>query len=84
MIIKYTKHAMARMRERSISKEAIERAIQQPDKLQASTKSSGRFIAKKIWRGGDGKHVLLIIFEHDRDCVKIVTVIDTSKIEKYY
>lgn len=72
------------MLDRGITEEQILSAIQRPDRLHSSTKTTRRSIAKKLYRLDSGMHLLMVIFEVDHNETTIVTVIDTSKIDKYY
>lgn len=84
MQIRFTKHAEARMKERRIVRRTIEEAILHPHVIQASTKSGNRFIVKTLHWQAHRKHLLMIIFEKHRDTLLVITIIDTSKINKYY
>ena len=72
------------MDERGLTEQQIVRAIDLPDRLQTSVHSTNRFVAKKLVSNDGKQHVLLIIYEINAQETTIVTVIDTSKIEKYY
>lgn len=72
------------MGERGLTKPDVIKGIESAEKIHSSTKDSTRFVAKKLHRSQKGKHVLLIIFECSRNETTIITVIDSSKIQKYY
>jgi hypothetical protein len=72
------------MEERAISEQQILGVIDVPDRIHVSTKTSKRFIAKKLVRTNHGQHLLMVIYEVNERETVIVTIIDTSKIEKYY
>lgn len=72
------------MRERNISEQEILRAIDSPDRVHVSVKTSKRLIAKKLLHTSHDQHLLMIIYEINTTETVIVTIIDTSKIEKYY
>lgn len=72
------------MKERGLTQEAITQALARPEKMHASAKSKNRFIVKKRLHSDSRKHLLLIIFEKIGNDVLVITVIDTSKIDKYY
>ena len=72
------------MDERGITEQQIVRAIDHPDRLQTSVRSEKRFVAKKLISFNGKQHLLLIIYEINAQETTILTVIDTSKIEKYY
>jgi len=86
MKITFTKHSLERAKERSINKKDLNRAIYYPDKIDQSSKNSKRILIKKIYYNGKLKadHLLMIICEKESDVLKVVTIIDTSKISKYY
>ena len=86
MKIVFTKHSLERAKERVISKKELRDAIHFPDKIDKSSQNSKRFLIKKIYYNEKLKadHLLMIICEKEKGVVKIVTIIDTSKISKYY
>lgn len=86
MKIVFTKHSLERIGERAISKEAVEYAIHYPDKTDESSKNDKRFLVKKIYYNEklNADHLLIIICEKENNILKIITIIDTSKINKYY
>lgn len=84
MFLRFTKHARDRMRERGITEEAVYAAIASPDSIQTSIQSDARYIAKKIYLSTSGQmRLLMIIYEYTLEVTLIITVIDTSKIDKY-
>lgn len=62
------------------------RFIEDPDKVEPSLKVPKRFLLKKIYFNQKLKedHLLLIILEKENSILKVVTIIDTSKISKYF
>lgn len=72
------------MAERKLTDNDIAKAFAHPDKIQNSFQSHDRFIIKKIYRNGKRNHLLLIIFEKKKETILVITVIDTSKVDKYY
>lgn len=77
MPIKFTKHALERMRIRGITKEEIINAINDPDK--ELNDSSGNIISHKL-----KKKYLLRVFHYSEGEYKVViTAYKTSKIDKY-
>lgn len=77
MPIKFTKHALERMRIRGITKEEIVNAIYNPDK--ELNDSFGNVIVNKL-----KKNYLLRVFYYNKEASKIViTAYKTSKIDKY-
>ena len=85
MRIRFLDHALRRMRERRLSRRMIIDAIIKPDKAHRSLKDAARFLVKKRYVHGSGKERLLIIVtERAGEILIVVTVVDTSKIEKYW
>jgi len=86
MQIVFSQHALERMRERGISQELVKRAIRFPDKIEKSSVSPSRFLVKRLYFNEKLKkdHLLLIILETKRELTEVVTIIDTSKISKYF
>ena len=86
MEIIFTKHSLERAKERAINKKDLNRAICCPDKIDQSSKNSKRILVKKIYYNKKLKtdHLLMIICEKESDILKVITIIDTSKISKYY
>jgi hypothetical protein len=80
MTVSYTKHALARMAERGISKEEVEATIANPvrriDADRGRTESQG-FIQRS------GKKQLLRVLSEGQVVVLVITVMATSKFEKY-
>ena len=77
MPIRFTKHALERMRIRGITKEEIIDVINNPDK--ELNDSLGNFIVHKL-----KKKYLLRVFYYNLEGSKIViTAYKTSKIDKY-
>lgn len=76
MILVFSRHARVRIREREAEESSIMATLKAPDKLIVING------LKKAVRRINGK-VMIVIFE-DKDIVKyIVTVIISSKVEKY-
>ena len=86
MKIVFTKHSLERAEERAISKKELREAIYFPDKIDESSQDKKRFLIKKIYYNKKLKaeHLLMIICEKEKGIIKIITIIDTSKISKYY
>lgn len=70
------------MAERAISKKLVIDALKFPTKISSNKQS--RQLVKKLYtnRKGD-KRLLLIAIETRANVTKIITVIDTSKVNKY-
>ena len=73
-------HAQLRMKERGIAEGRIREALKYPTKIEYDEK--GRILFKKVY-GIKGKRLLLVAAESVRGKLEIITVIDTSKVEKY-
>lgn len=85
MNIRFTKHARERMAERGITEDRVEQAIKVPDKIGRSVLNHARFLIKKVYFNETlaKKHLLMIIYEEKGNEVYVITLVDTSKIEKY-
>ncbi len=86
MRIIFTKHSLERAKERLISEKELRLAINHPDKIDKSSQNNKRFLIKKIYHNKKLKadHLLMIICEKKKGIIKIITIIDTSKLSKYY
>lgn len=82
----FSPHALERMQERKILSKLVKEAIKFPDKIETSSISPARFLVKKLYFNEKLKkdHLLLIIIERKKNLIEVVTVIDTSKISKYF
>lgn len=76
-----TDHAKERMTERGISKALIESVLDNPTKILCDT--DGRWLMKKLYRRKGKKRLLLVAIAVTEHTIKVITVIDTSKIKKY-
>jgi len=74
-------HAKARMRERGIRQEDVQDAIDHS--TIRSTQRDGRTLIKKVYTREGKQRLLLIAGEHRKNIFNIITVIDTSKVNKY-
>jgi len=85
MKVKFSFHALERMRERGIKQSDVKKFIASPDKIETSNISKNRFLVKKIYYHQKYKkdHLLMIICEKENYVIKVITIIDTSKISKY-
>ncbi|OGL69346.1 hypothetical protein A3F52_03470 [Candidatus Uhrbacteria bacterium RIFCSPHIGHO2_12_FULL_47_11] len=74
------------MAERGITEEQVEQTIEFPDKIGRSVFNHARFVVKKIYFNVHlaKKHLLMVIYEEKGKEILVVTIIDTSKIEKYF
>jgi hypothetical protein len=77
MLIKFTKHALERMKIRGITKEEVIDAITNPEKESAD--SQGNLIAHKVKK----KHLLGVFYNSEGESKIVVTAYKTSKIDKY-
>lgn len=86
MKIKFSRHALERMRERGISQQLVIKAIKFPDKIEKSVVNPSRFLIKKLYFNEklQKEHLLMIICEAKPDFIEVITIIDTSKISKYF
>jgi len=84
--ILFLPHALLRMEERGIEKSEITEAIASPNKIESSKINFQRFLIKKLYFNKKFKkeHLLLIIIENSQSVIKVITVIDTSKISKHF
>lgn len=74
------------MRERHINRNTVISALTNPDRLEKSKEDPTKFLAKKLYSNEvlDGDHLLMVIYKIDKNHMKIITIIDTSKISKYF
>jgi len=86
MKVVFTKHALGRLRERGISEKDAREFIKNPDKVERSSRFPKRFLIKKVYFNRKLKkdHLLLIILEKENLILRVITIIDTSKISKYF
>lgn len=85
MKVKFSKHALERMDERGIKQSDVEKFIVFPDKIEISSINKNRFLFKKVYFHKKYKkdHILMIICEKESGAIRVITIIDTSKISKY-
>lgn len=86
MKIVFSLHALRRMEERFITRRSIMRALAAPDTLEQSVEDKRKFLAKKIYFNStlEKRHLLLVIYKQEDVKITIITIIDTSKIKKYF
>ncbi len=77
----FTRHALERMKERSISKRLIGIAFANPTKVLYD--DSDRVLIKKLYKKSGTDRLLMIAGKLEKGGFKIITVIETSKIRKY-
>ncbi len=82
----FSSHALLRMEEREIDEDLVIEAIGSPDKIEKSESSHSKFLVKKLYFNQQIKaeHLLMIFIEDNPTFLKVITVIDTSKISKYF
>ena len=80
MTITYTKHALARMAERGISQEEVEATVKNP--VRRIPADHGRIESQGFIERSGNKQLLPVISEGDV-VVLVVTVMATSRFEKY-
>lgn len=78
MKIVFTKHAENRMKERNISKKEVIETIKNPYK---QGKQKEKNFAMKTRKNG---HLLITYYLDSKGVAKVITVISTSKISKYF
>ena len=77
----FTAHARKRMQERSITEDIVQDALKYPTKV---AENDGMLLFKKLYRRRNSERLLLVVGEMwADDKIKIITVIDTSKVRKY-
>lgn len=78
MEIKWSFHTLCRIKERGITKNEIIETLTNPQKSaeQSTTKT-----AMRLRKNG---HLLIVIYHENQNIKKIITVIDTSKVQKYF
>lgn len=80
MQITYTQHALARMQERGISQAEVQATLTQP--LRTIAAQNGR-TESQGWIDRAGKRQLLRVLTEGAMVVLVITVMATSKFEKY-
>ena len=75
--IEFSGHALKRMKQRKVTEEEISETLANPDKTGTKEDTS---IAMKLRKNG---HILIVIYTATKNTHKIITVIDTSKVDKY-
>ena len=77
----FTRHALERMKERSISKKMIDSAFVKPTKVLYD--DSDRILIKKLYKKRRVGRLLMVVGKLEKGDFKIITIIETSKIKKY-
>lgn len=76
-----TKHAKQRMVERGIADKLLAKALQKPNEIKYD--SNGKTLFKYLYRSNNQARLLLIVAIPEKDRLKIITIIETSKVGKY-
>ncbi len=77
MEIIYSMHSLERMKEREITKNEVYDTILSPKK---TVRKGATQMSMRIRPNG---HLLIVVYTFAIDTYKIITVIDTSKVNKY-
>ena len=77
MRVKFTKHALERMIDRSISRKEVFATLNDPDRI--TTDSYGNTIAQKVI----DRFLVRVIYKPEKEVIRVITVYRTSKINKY-
>lgn len=81
-VVRYTDYAMRRLERRNISVELVSAVVSDPEQL---IEERGRRVAQGRWTTPRGtEHLLRVVYEVSGDEIVVVTVYDTSKIQKYW
>ena len=75
MKIRYTLHAIERMRQRGISREKVEICLNNPNKIIKDKESK---CIKKL-----NNKALIVVFRTEADVIIVITAYCTSKLHKY-
>ncbi len=76
-----TNHARERIEERLISKKLVGEALRNPTKVLYD--EDGRILIKKLYIKRGRERLLLIIGDRTDGKLRIITIIETSKVKKY-
>ena len=71
--MRYTRHAVMRLRERGIEADAVEAIVSRFDRLYYDVVRR-----RLVYAGWSGGRRLLVVAEEEGDCLLVVTVIETS------
>ena len=78
-------HAKERMKERRIAEYIVHTALLQPEKVEFDKTARNRYVAKRIFsQAGRNNYLLLVVYERTPLEIEVITVISTSKINKYF
>ncbi len=76
-----TKHAKKRLFDRKISVKLLETALSDPTQVLAD--GTGKLLYQKLYRERDKSRLLMVVVIIELGRLKVLTVIDTSKVKKY-
>jgi len=78
-----TKHARKRLDDRKVSVRLVEDALLYPTQLLADGDGDGKWLYKKLYAGEKKLRMLMLVVIMEGSRLKILTIIDTSKVKKY-
>ncbi len=78
-----TAHAKQRIKERIISMELIDEALRNPTAVLYDTNDKERVLIKKLYKKKGKPRLVLIAGIYRGSTLKILTIIETSKVKKY-
>ncbi len=76
-----TRHAKDKLTERTISLAVLEAALEMPTEIRENGK--GKWLLLKLYRRLGKKRLLKVVVSKDGSKLKVITVIETSKVKKY-
>ena len=79
--ISFSDHALFQMSERGISKQVVLRCLSAPEKI--TQQRLYRYRAMKILEKGKKDYLLVVVYDLREKQIEVVTVLITSKIQKY-
>lgn len=83
MNVEFTKHALEELKIRDISRETVEKILENPKQILVS--DNNRKVYQDIVEFNDNKqYVVRVILEETKDNLKVITVYKSSKISKYW
>lgn len=74
-------HAHRQLAERGLAKKEVTRTVEQPEQL---IPNGNRLIAQRRITHAEGLYLLRVIYEEDAEQIIVVTVYQTSKVNKYW
>ena len=77
----FSDHAKFRMKERGITAKLVRNAVAKPTKMLYDKKD--RILFKKLYKKAGAMRLLMVVGELNKNLLRVITVIDTSKIRKY-